>query len=54
MPKPEALSFFFLSSTVALAVTVAWAAGRPYIYLGVSGLETFAWHPGCGDRSQSL
>ena len=41
-----------LSSALALAVIAAWAAGRPYIHLGGSGLEIFAQCPECGGGSQ--
>ena len=43
-----------LSSTASLAVTTAQAAGRPYICLNRSGLETFTQYPQRSGISQSL
>ena len=40
-----------LSYAVILAVTTAQAAGRPYICLGGSGLETYARHTEHGGGS---
>ena len=42
------------SYAVALAITTAQAARRPYIRLGGSSLEIFAWHPEHSNESQSL
>ena len=45
---------FHPSFTVALAVTAAQAARRPYIYLGGSGLKISTGRPEYGGRFQSL
>ena len=42
------------SSAVALAVTTARVAGRPYICLGRSNLGIYTQHPEHGGGSQSL
>ena len=42
------------SSAVALVITTAQVAGRPYIGLSRSGLSTYARHPKHISRSQSL